>query len=149
MEGASGATDGHMASVTPVNFLCSGSDCGKSTGILQHGKHIVTEGIVKWCGVALESGDGGGFSEDMDDEIHDMAAKFKHDATGVLSEFESISGGNDLADDGLNIEDLSEPAMIQNAAKQCDARVIAIHVAHLQEQIFLCGGGEDCGELRE
>jgi len=99
--------------------------------------------------VARIGGDFFGDSEEPEDAVDQVATEFKHHSAGEVGELLALGGGDDLTHDGVDFEDFPEPAFVEEFLESEEGGVVAVHVAHLDEEVFLFGQLDDALEVGE
>ena len=78
-----------------------------------------------------------------------MAAELEHDASRVFRQGLPAGGAHHLAHHRMYLEDLSQPAFLERLAQKDDARVVAVHIPHLNHPFPVRGGAQNLPELRQ
>ena len=105
-------------------------------GIFEDGELVVGEAVG--AGAFCECVDGGGFAEEGDDGIDEVAGELEHAAAGILAHFFELRIGEEFAHARIDLRDVAQPAFAGGAEEQLKCGIVAEHVAHLDGEAALC-----------
>ena len=77
-----------------------------------------------------------------------MAAEFEHHPARISDQFATTRLIEHLAHHRVDLEDFAQPTLCDRLPEHDDGRVVAVHVAHLDDELPFRGGIEDPSVLR-